>query len=316
MKTIILSAIESKTSGALSAAVCLLLGAANIHAQGRPPEGDQGESSLQQARQRMMDRRHEDFPEEDSSSGDLAPNRSGPQMSAAEERGGPAPFMRDGGRGFGHPGLPGAFRPRPDGARGFARPPMSGGRPELEGFGPYSGDMDRGPRHAGRFQEGPGGPSGPAPFMRDGGRGFGRPGLPGAFRPRPDGAPGFARPPMSGGRPGSEGFGPYSGDMDRGPRHAGRFQEGPGGPAPFMRGGDRGFGRPGLPGAFRARPDGGPGLARPPMSGGRPELEGLGPYSGDMDRGPRNAGRFEDGPGGPGGPAAFTRDWEGKPQEE
>ena len=74
-------------------------------------------------------------------------------MSAAEERGGPAPFMRDGGRGFGHPGLPGAFRPRPDGARGFARPPMSGGRPELEGFGPYSGDMDRGPRHAGRFQE-------------------------------------------------------------------------------------------------------------------------------------------------------------------
>ena len=113
MKTIILSAIESKTSGALSAAVCLLLGAANIHAQGRPPEGDQGESSLQQARQRMMDRRHEDFPEEDNSSGNLAPNRSGPQMSAAEERGGPAPFMRDGGRGFGHPGLPGAFRPAP-----------------------------------------------------------------------------------------------------------------------------------------------------------------------------------------------------------
>jgi hypothetical protein len=262
--------MQSTKSGALSAALCLLLGAANIHAQARPPAGDQSDSDLHQVRQRMMDRRRQDFPEQDGPTPGLAPNRSGPVAKAADERdpggidrgpryegrfqdgpaapGGPAPFMRDGGRRFGHPGRPSAFRAQPDGGPGFPPPPMRGWRPEREGFSPYSGGMDRGSRYEGRFQDGPGAPGGPAPFMRDGDRGFGHPGKPGAFRAQPDAGPGFPPPPMRGWRPEREGFSPYPGDMDRGSRYEGQFQDGPvapGGPAPFTRDGDRGFGHPG-----------------------------------------------------------------------
>src|SRR5271169_1607590 len=138
MKIIILSAMKSTTSVASSAAVCLLLGAANLQAQDRPPEPGQRESDLQQIRQRMMDRRHEDFPEPEGSPRGLAPNRSASPVRTAD-----------------------------------------------------SGDPDHAPRHAGRFEDGPGAPGRPAPFMRDGGRGFGHPGRPGEFRAPPDGGPGF-----------------------------------------------------------------------------------------------------------------------------
>ena len=330
MKIIILSPMKSTTSVASSAAFCLLLGAANLHAQDRPPEQGQRESDLQQTRQRMMDRRHEDFPEPEGSPRGLAPDRSGapartadsgdldlgPRHAgrfedgpAAPDR--PAPFMRDGGRRFGHPGRPGEFRAQPDNGPGFPPPPRSGGRPASGGFGSYSGDLDQGPRHAGWFEDGPAAPSRPAPFMRDGGRPFGHPGRPGDFRAQPDGGPSFPPPPMSWGRPESEGFGSYSGDLAQAPRRAGWFEDGPaapGRPAPFMRDGGRPFGHPGRPGDFRAQPDGGPGFPPPPMSWGRPESRGFGHFSGDMAQGPRPVERFEDGPSAPGGPAPFMHD--------
>ena len=365
MKLITLSAIQLTRSGALSTAVCLMLGAATIHAQERTPEGDQRESGLQQIRQRMMDRRHEDFPEQDGSARGLAPNRRGSPVRAAEEQDGPgtpgAFRARRGDAGFPPPPMasgrpegdgsgpysgPGAFRaqrgdagvppqpmaggrPEPDGSgpysgpgafraqrgdAGFPPPPMAGGRPEGDGSGPYSGNMQGGPGYSSRFQDGPAAaPGGPGPLMRDGGRsdGFGYPGMQGAFRPRRSDA-GFPPQPMAGGRPEGDGFGPYSGDMDRGPRYSSRFQDGPGapgGPPPFMRDGGRrdGFGYPGMPGAFRPR-RGDASFPPPPMAGGRPEWDGFGPYSGDMQRSPRYSSRFQDGPGAPGGPARFMRD--------
>jgi hypothetical protein len=384
MKIIILSAMKSTKSRASSAALCLVLGAANIHAQDRPPAGDQSESDLQQIRQRMMDRRHQDFPEQDGSAGPERQKAEGRRHNGYEGRfqdgpagpGGAAPFMRDEGRGFGHPGWPGAFRAQRDGGPGFPPPPMSGGRSEWEGFGPYPGDMDGGSRYEGRFQDGPAasgrqkaegrrhngyegrfqdgpaGPGGAAPFMRDEGRGFGHPGRPGAFRAQRDGGPGFPPPPMSGGWSEREGFGPYPGGMDQGSRYEGRFQDGPaapGGPAPFMRDGGCGFGHPGRPGAFRAQRDGGPGFPPPPMSGGRSEWQGFGPYPGDVDQGSRYEGRFQEGPAAsgrqkaegrrhngyegrfqegpaaPGSPAPFMRDggrgfghpgWQRQPEDE
>jgi len=322
--------MKSTTSLASSAASCLLLGAANLQAQDRPPEQGQREPDLQQTRQRMMDRRHEDFPEQEDSPRGLAPNRSGSPVRTADSGdldhrprhagrfedgpaapGRPAPFMRVEGHWFGHPERPGEFRSHPDGGPGFPPPPTSGGRPESGGFGSYSGDLDQGPRHAGWFEDGPAALGRPVPFMRVEGRRFDHPGRLGEFRSQPDGGPGFPPPPMSSGRPGSEGFGSYSGDLAQGPRHAGWFEDGPavlGRPVPFMRVEGRRFDHPDGPGDFRSQPDGGPGFPPPPMSRGRPESGGFGFYSGDMAQGPRHAGWFEDRPIAPGRPAPFMRD--------
>jgi hypothetical protein len=102
---------------------------------------------------------------------------------------------------------------------------MRRGWGRLGGFGPRAGEMDRGPDGPGRFYDGPGGPGGPPPLMRDGDREFEYPGRPYAFRAQP-GGPGFPPPPMRRGWGRLGGFGPRAGEMDRGPDGRGRFQEG------------------------------------------------------------------------------------------
>ncbi|MGO8678902.1 MAG: hypothetical protein ACLQVX_23940 [Limisphaerales bacterium] len=234
MKLITLSGTQLTRSGALSTAICLLLGTATIHAQQRTPEGDQSESSLRQIRQRMMDRRHEDYPEQDDSTRGPAPGRNGPRMKAAEEQDGP-------GRG---PSLD-RFQEGPGGPAHFMR---HGDRGEEFGY-PGSRDMDRGPRHSSRFEDDPPARRGPAHFMRHGDR----------------------RDEFS--YPGSR-------DMDRGPRHSSRFEDDPSaprGPGHFMRHGDR-------------------------------HEEFSYPGSRDMDRGPRHSSRFEDDPPARRGPAPFMHD--------
>ena len=235
--------MKSTTSMASSAAVCLLLGAANIQAQERPPEQGQRESDLQQTRQRMMDRRHEDFPEPEGSPPGLAPKRSGSSVRTADSSdldhgprragrfedgpaapGRPAPLMRDEGR-MRNAGFSRQSPPQPEGGPGFPPPPTSWGRPESGGFGSYSAELAQGPRHAARFEDGPAAPGRPAPFMRGEGRSFDRPGRPGDFRAPPEGGPGFRPPPM---------------------RNAGFSRQGP------------------------PQPEGGPGFPPPPTSWGRP----------------------------------------------
>ena len=162
---------RSISIGALGAAAWLLLGAGNLVAQDRPPQGNFDPAQM---RQRMLERMRDQFDVKDDAEWKAIADRIEKVMQARRSAGGmggpggfggPGRFGGPGGQGF--PGGP----PSPGGQGG---PPPQGGPGGPDGFGPPGGAPPSSPdtaqvrpQGAGGFGNSPGGPGGPGGFGRE-----------------------------------------------------------------------------------------------------------------------------------------------------
>lgn len=144
--------VKSIIIGALGSAAWLLIGAGNLSAQDRPPQGNFDPAQM---RQRMLDRMREQFDVKEDAEWKAIAERIEKVMQARRSvggGGGPGGFGFPGGRGV--PGGPGG--------QGFAGgPPPQGGPGGPDGFGPPDGGPPPSPEG---FQ---GRPPGPGAFGRE-----------------------------------------------------------------------------------------------------------------------------------------------------
>jgi hypothetical protein len=159
---------------ALGSVTWLLLGAGNLQAQDRPP---QGSFDPAQMRQRAMERMREQFDVKDDTEWKAISERIEKVMQARRTMGGaggPGGFGFPAGRGG--PGGPGSqVGPRgPGGQGGRGVPPPPSGEDRPEGFGPPPGDAPGVPGEArgtppgqGQFRNRPDGPGGMGGFARE-----------------------------------------------------------------------------------------------------------------------------------------------------
>ena len=143
--------VKSLIVGAFGSVTWLVLSAANLQAQGQPPQGGFDPAQM---RQRMLERMRDQFDVKDDAEWKAISERIEKVMQARRGIGGGGPG------GFGMPGGPGG-RGGPGGPGGQGNPGGSGG------FGPPGGGPQGGPDAARANAPGPGGPGGPGGFGRE-----------------------------------------------------------------------------------------------------------------------------------------------------
>ena len=149
--------VKSIIIGALGSAAWLLLGAGNLSAQDRPPQGNFDPAQM---RQRMLERVREQFDVKDDAEWKAIAERIEKVMQARRNvggGGGPGGFGFPGGRGG-----PGG----PSGPGGTGEQGSPGGPPPQDGQGGPESTQGR-PLGAGGFGNAPGGPGGPGGFGRE-----------------------------------------------------------------------------------------------------------------------------------------------------